>query len=76
MSLTKVYTADIKPEVNDTTVSQELRILQSVKSTLEDAALQLGYRSRFTALKNRINASIEEAASEIIAADDYLNERS
>jgi hypothetical protein len=62
-------------EVNDLTVRQELNLLQNVKSTLEDAGLQLGVRTRFTELSQRINAAIEEAASEIIAADDYLNER-
>lgn len=69
------YYPIIKPEVNDLTVTQELRLLESVKSTLEDARLQLGMITRFTSLAQRIDASLKEVAAEIIAADEFIKER-
>lgn len=53
-------------------VSEDLKRLEAVKSTLEEAALQLGLRSPHIALQNKIKAAIEEAASLAVSADDYL----
>jgi hypothetical protein len=53
-------------------VAEDLKTLQVVKSTLEDAGMQLGLRSKHIQLQNLINAAIEEAASLTVASDDYL----
>ena len=47
--------------------------LLSVKGTLEDASLQLGYRSEHVNLRNLINMAIDEAQSLACAAEDRLN---
>jgi hypothetical protein len=54
-------------------VAEDLKRLEAVKSTLEDAALQLGLKSQHIQLQNLINAAIEEAASLTVSADDYLD---
>jgi hypothetical protein len=59
----------------DLTVRQELRVLQAVKNTLVDARFHLGSKTRFEALADMIESAILEASNQVIAADDYLNER-
>jgi hypothetical protein len=53
-------------------VSEDLKNIDAVKSTLEEAAMLLGVRSEHVELQRRINAAIEEAASISVSADDYL----
>lgn len=55
-------------------LSEDRKRLQSVKSTLEDAGIQLGIRSEHVRLQQLINAAIEEANSLACAADDYLDQ--
>jgi hypothetical protein len=60
----------------DLTVRQELKMLEAVKRNLVDTVFLLGYPTRFTDLKAKIEALILDADREIIAADDYITERS
>lgn len=54
-------------------VDQDLRRLNAVKMSLQDAAMQLGLRSKHVELQRLINAAIEEADTEAAAAEDHLN---
>lgn len=72
----RVKEPPVNKEVNDLTVLQELRTLKCVKQTLDEARNMLGGRTRFTDLANSINAAILKAQAEVIAADDYITERS
>jgi hypothetical protein len=54
-------------------VAADLKKLEAVKSTLEDAAMQLGLKSEHATLSRMINQAIEEAASLASSADEYLN---
>lgn len=56
-------------------VSAEVKRLESVKTTLEEAALILGYPSEHVELQRLINAAIEEANAIACAADEYLSNR-
>lgn len=51
-------------------VSSDIKTLQCVKTTLEEAFSQLGYPAKHVELSGLINRAIEEAAGLIIAADD------
>jgi hypothetical protein len=66
----------VKENDLDLTVRQELKMLHEVKADLDMVRMKLGGRTRFTDLANSINDAIMKAQTELIAADDYLNERS
>jgi hypothetical protein len=65
----------IKSEDIDLTVRQELRMLECVKRHLADARIELGPKTRFWELAYLIDQAVIKAASEAVAADDYLSER-
>jgi|ADGO01.1.fsa_nt_gi hypothetical protein len=46
--------------------------LAVVQSTLEEAAMHLGTNSEFPDLEKAIDAAINQAASDAVALDDYL----
>lgn len=66
-----------EPPVNKEviTTSQELRMLESVLSSLTDARFQLGLTTKFLKLAGKINEAVDQAKSEIIGAEDRRNER-
>lgn len=53
-------------------VSEDLKKLEAVKATLNEAAMILGFPSEHVELSRLINAAIEEANSLAGSADDYL----
>ena len=57
------------------TISQELRMLEDVKSTLVDARFKLAFTLKFTKLAKEIDEAIDTAQREIIGAEDRRNER-
>jgi capsule polysaccharide export protein KpsC/LpsZ len=57
-------------------VSADHKKMLAIKSTLEDAAMQLGSRSEHVRLQNLINQAIEEAHSIACAEEDSLDENS
>lgn len=54
-------------------VKSEVKKMEAIRSTLEDAALQLGHPSEHVRLQGFINAAIEEANSLASSADERLN---
>jgi hypothetical protein len=54
-------------------VSSEVKKMEAVKASLQDAAQLLGFPSEHVELQRLINAAIEEADSLSYSADEKLN---